>query len=138
MPPEPVLKEVEAWMRRAESDFRNIELVLPAADAPFDTVCFHAQQAAEKYLKALLTYYGVPFGRTHDLPELLRLLPSDSALPQTVGDLSELADAAVLARSPSDPDEFTREVATQLVEQARAVKSAVIAELKGIAYTADS
>ena len=78
MPSDAVLHEVDAWIKKAESDFRNIEIVMPAEDAPFDTVCFHAQQAAEKYLKALLTFYGVPFGRTHDLPELILKLPEDS------------------------------------------------------------
>jgi len=74
MPPEAVIKEVKAWISKAENDFKNIKLVLPARDAPFDTVCFHAQQAAEKYIKAMLTFYGVPFSKTHDLPELLLLL----------------------------------------------------------------
>lgn len=76
---------MEAWVRKAENDLRNIELVLPAEDAPFDTVCFHAQQAAEKYLKALLTVHGRPFGKTHDLFQLLSLLPLGLAVPALVG-----------------------------------------------------
>jgi HEPN domain-containing protein len=42
---------------------------------------FHAQQAVEKALKAVLAYAGVPFRRTHDIAELLDLL-SDNGLPE--------------------------------------------------------
>ncbi len=108
---------------------------LPAPDAPFDTVCFHAEQAAEKYLKALLTFLGVPFGKTHDLPELLLLLPDDSSISVAVGDLSGLADAAVAARYPDDLSEYDRVVAEDMVRQAETVKSAVLRELEGRGYT---
>ena len=43
---------VDAWIRKAENDFKNIRATLVRADPAWDTVCFHAQQAAEKYLKA--------------------------------------------------------------------------------------
>jgi len=89
-------------LARAESDFRVISIVLQSPAPPFDAVCFHAQQGAEKCLKALLTFLGVTFGRTHDLPKLAALLPPGSPLPETLGDLSELADAAVSARYPDD------------------------------------
>jgi HEPN domain-containing protein len=130
MPDEAVVKEVKAWIAKAENDFRNIELVLPAKDAPFDTVCFHAEQAAEKYIKSLLTYHGIAFGKIHDLPELLLLLPETSRVPSKVGDLSELADAAIMSRYPGDPDEYNRTIAERLVSQAKNVKTAVLAELK--------
>ena len=126
-----VIKEVNAWIRKAEADFQNIELVLPAKSAPFDTVCFHAQQAAEKYIKALLTFYGIPFGKSHDLDKLINLLPPKSKVQAMVGDLSELSDAAVMTRYPEDLDEeYDREIAERLVQQALMVKSAVMDELK--------
>lgn len=124
-----IMTEVQGWIAKAESDFRNIELVLPAEDAPLDTVYFHAQQAAEKYIKALLTHLGIPFGKSHDLPEMLLLLPVGSTVPQKVGDLSELTDAAVTARYPGAPDDYDRDTAERLVRQARSVKSAVLNEM---------
>ena len=46
---------VRLWVEKAEHDLRNAEYVLTLAERrPFDTVCFHCQQCAEKYLKALL------------------------------------------------------------------------------------
>lgn len=101
MPPEAVLREVKAWIGKAGNDLQAAQLIMMAPGAlPYDIVCFHAQQAAEKCLKALLTFYGIPFPRTHDLPELVLLLPADSTAACSVGDLSELADAAGLSAVP--------------------------------------
>jgi len=127
MQPESAIEEVTAWIRKAESDLKNIELVLPAPDAPLDTVCFHAQQAAEKYLKALLTFHSIPFRKTHDLPELVLLLPRDSLVPPAVGDLTKLTYAAVALRYPSSPTEteYDRWVAEDMVRQAYTVRTAV-------------
>ena len=51
----------KAWLVKAENDLLNIENNLAAAQVPWDTVSFHAQQAAEKLLKAFLVYHGRPF-----------------------------------------------------------------------------
>jgi HEPN domain-containing protein len=134
MPPREVMREVQAWIGKAENDLKNIELVLPYEDAPLDTVCFHAQQAAEKYLKALLTFLGTAFPKTHDIPELLLLLPEDSQVPSSVGDMSDVADAAVGVRYPGDPEEYDRGVAEELVSKAKIVKAAVLAELARLDY----
>jgi len=134
MPSDAVLCEVEAWIRKAESDFKNIELVLPAPDAPFDTVCFHAQQAAEKYLKALLTFFGIPFGRIHDLPELVLFMPDDCPVRDIVGDLSDLTDAAVSARYPDDLLEYDRATAEEMTRKASVVRSAVLKEMARRGY----
>jgi len=130
MPPEAVLREVRAWFAKAESDLKNISLTLPAEDCPYDTVCYHAQQAAEKYLKGFLTFHGIPFPKTHYLPELLALAPPTSTLAATVGDLTELAYLATGPRYPDDLEEYTREVAEAASETARRVKEAVLAEME--------
>ena len=129
MPRKEVEEEVRGWVRKAENDFRKIVLVLPDERAPFDTVCFHAQQGAEKYLKALLTAFGIPFGRTHDLPELLTLLPDSCAVVREVGDLTELTDSAVSARYPGSEDEYDRALAEEMAAVARQVASSVRTEL---------
>jgi HEPN domain-containing protein len=69
-----LLKEVARWTEKAEHDFLAAEHAMELAQEGLtDTVCFHCQQCAEKYLKALLLYRAVVFPRTHDLRLLLDL-----------------------------------------------------------------
>ncbi len=71
----------EAWLRKAEHDLLNIDNNLAAARIPWDTICFHAQQAAEKLLKAFLIYHGRDVVRTHDLIALLARCTVPSTKP---------------------------------------------------------
>ncbi len=45
------LEEAKAWLTKAESDLKTIAILMQAEDAPYDSVCFHAQQAAKKILR---------------------------------------------------------------------------------------
>ena len=49
------------WLEKARHDLFTAPRVLDAEDGPTDTPCFHAQQTAEKTLKAILTAAGVRF-----------------------------------------------------------------------------
>ncbi|MDQ3328293.1 MAG: HEPN domain-containing protein [Chloroflexota bacterium] len=55
---------VRGWLRKPDSDLTALNLALNAEDA-LDTACFHAQQAAEKVLKAYLVAYSTEFPCTH-------------------------------------------------------------------------
>ena len=49
------MRVVRQWVEKAEHDLRNAEHTLTLQDnCPMDTVCFHGQQCAETYIKALL------------------------------------------------------------------------------------
>lgn len=73
---DPMIAELRQWVQKAENALKNAAHTLKlGADCPTDTVCFHAQQCVEKYLKALLTSRGTRFPRTHDLVVLVELLP---------------------------------------------------------------
>lgn len=62
------------WIEKAEGNYITSGRELRARRAPnYDATCFHAQQAAEKYLKAFLQEHNKPFPKTHNLIELLRL-----------------------------------------------------------------
>jgi len=60
------------WFHKAENDLLNVKNNLRAERYAPDTVCFHCQQAAEKYLKGFLAWHETPFSKTHDLLELLK------------------------------------------------------------------
>lgn len=87
--------ETREWVEKAEGDFRTARRELLAPDSPnYDAVCFHAQQCAEKYLKARLVEAGVSFPRIHDLTALLRLARVEVRYPGMTAD-AEDANAAV-------------------------------------------
>lgn len=62
------------WVRKAESDYRAAEILARNRPPENDLICFCCQQAAEKYLKALLTALRLPVPRVHNLEDLLGLL----------------------------------------------------------------
>jgi len=69
----------------------------------YDLVCFHCQQAAEKYLKALLQENGLTVPRTHDLEDLLTLILSfDSSVSKLRRSLAALTPFAVDYRYPGE------------------------------------
>jgi HEPN domain-containing protein len=101
----------------AESEFRDI-------------VGFHVQQAAEKYLKALLTRHQIEFQKTHVIRRLLILLePVDPAMVEALDDANWLSPFGAEIRYPGDraealPDEEVR--ARQLAQKVRDAVMAVL------------
>ena len=88
------------WLRYARSDLNlsreKSEGVLS------ETLCFHAQQAAEKAIKAVLLAEERSFPYTHDLQQLLDRLPDKVTVPSSVQEAVELTKYAVLSRYPAD------------------------------------
>jgi len=75
------------WIEKADEDFNFASLNLSDPSNPFYAqICYHLQQAAEKYLKAYIVAYKLKFKKIHDLLELLRICmerePSFSSLSQ--------------------------------------------------------
>jgi len=62
------------WIEKAENDITSARyLAENMRPAPVEIICFHCQQAAEKYLKAYLVYNDQEPPKTHDLIELAKL-----------------------------------------------------------------
>lgn len=121
-----ILHLVRQRIERAEEDLTNAEHTLTLHEhCPLTTVCFHAQQCAEKYLKALLTFHTVPFPKTHDLAELLRLVPETGSLTIPLKEIVVINRYAIEARYPGDWEPITRTEAERAVVIARTVRSAV-------------
>ncbi len=99
--PEKVAAVVSEWVAKAEGDLKSAALILRAGkDCPIDAVCFHAQQAVEKYLKALLTAHKIPFPKTHNIGKLVEMLPTNVRLNLSKDEQDELTDYATGARYP--------------------------------------
>src|SRR2546430_15083709 len=62
------------WIQKAEADYEVAHLLMSSNKIHVDAACFHAQQAVEKYLKAILVSHSVLFEKTHNLVFLLDLV----------------------------------------------------------------
>ncbi|OGX06334.1 MAG: hypothetical protein A3G87_01660 [Omnitrophica bacterium RIFCSPLOWO2_12_FULL_50_11] len=121
-----VLLKVRQWVEKAEHDFTAAEYMLTMPKGcPFDTVCFHAQQCAEKYLKGFLAFRSVDFPKTHDLVVLLNLAGGPETFGVDLLDIEPLNRYPVEARYPGDWESFAREEAEEAVRLARKVRRAV-------------
>lgn len=127
-----VLKVLRRWLRYAEDDLRVAEILLEQSSVP-RTSCFHAQQAAEKSIKAIFVFLQVDFPFTHDLDRLRDLLPGRWTVKE-MPDLAELSVWAVEPRYPGDVIEATRQDAETAVDQARSIYEIAIEDLKRHGY----
>ena len=123
------LTDTARWLRYAEEDLITAETYLKDPRVPPRQFCWHAQQAAEKALKAVLIFLQIDFRRTHDLEVLRDLLPESWDLKTALPNLEDLNRWAIAARYPDDPQEATEADASVAVEQARVVWTSVAAEL---------
>jgi HEPN domain-containing protein len=94
----------------------------------YDGVCFHCQQCAEKYLKALLQESGLAITRTHDLEALrVQLLPTHPSLRSFRRGLEFLTDFAVDVRYPGKKARRRQAVsALRWAERVRRVSRALL------------
>ncbi|HET90798.1 MAG TPA: HEPN domain-containing protein [Chloroflexi bacterium] len=116
----PVPGSAADWLRHAQSD-----LALAGAASPpnvlYNQLCFHAQQAAEKSIKAVLIHYGVEFRRAHDIDYLMTLLPSAVSLPPEAEQVVGLTGYAVMLRYPGDYEDLTEEEYREAMQIAQTV-----------------
>ncbi len=91
------------WLAKATNDLLNADNNLAAELVPYDTVCFHCQQAAEKLLKAYLVGSGQSAPRTHDLLLILEaVLALDNTAEMLRDVLAALMPYAIEIRYPDD------------------------------------
>lgn len=92
------------WVQKAEGDFAMVLREARARKNPsYDGACFHAQQCAEKYLKACLCEAGIKFAKIHDLVTLLeQVLAAEPAWEVYREDMAYISGFAVDFRYPGD------------------------------------
>ena len=115
------VSELKSWIANAEEDFSAAKALFRLRKPLLSGTCFHAQQSAEKYLKALLILKDVDFPKTHDLPTLNTMcneigILTGLNLPQLI----DLTEYAVRRRYPGNQP--TREEADEAIEIAKSVR----------------
>ena len=130
------MPDAAAWVAKAERDLLNVANNVAASETPWDTVCFHAQQAAEKMLKALLTERGIVPLRTHDLVALLALcVAHEPGLSDLETDCRALTVYAVSSRYPDDVFEPTEADGRAMQAAALRVRDRVFSVLRSVRRT---
>lgn len=118
------------WLRRARSNLARARAGRNLPDVLYEDLCFDAQQAAEKAVKALLVHRQVRFPKTHDLLDLLTLLDQNGlAIPAEIREADVLTHYAVETRYPGLAEEVTVDEHTRAVELAERVLRWVQAQL---------
>lgn len=118
------------WLIKAKNDLKvaENEIALPPDDMVTDAICFHSQQAVEKYLKAYLIFKQIEFYKSHNLEYLLQIcIEADNDFSQV--DVGNLSFYAVEVRYPDDFYIPTEQEAKECLEIARKVKEFVFEKL---------
>src|SRR5690242_10479689 len=98
------------WLNRAHSNLVTAREGIAFPEVYLEDLCFDAQQAAEKAIKAVLLHLGVRFPYVHNLGELLTLVEqTGEAVPESVRAATTLTNYAVVTRYPGMLEPVTRE-----------------------------
>jgi HEPN domain-containing protein len=127
MPPESGrAREVADWFRKASHDLQAARQLLASPDPLTDVICFHAQQAAEKCLKAFLVFHAVLAVKTHDLSIcIMRCSEIDTASSRFDDAADTLTPYAVASCYPDDFYEYSVEDAKEALTLAEEICSFV-------------
>jgi len=110
------------WLNRARSNLARAKADIDVPGVYLEDLCFDAQQAAEKAIKAVLISLNVRFPYVHDLATLLHLIErSGLALPQGIKDADVLTHFAFETRYPGPEEPVSREEYKKAVAIAEAV-----------------
>ncbi len=111
----------QQWLKRAKGNLALAKQPKPK-DAFWDDLCFDAQQAAEKSIKAVLVHREIDFPKTHNIRSLLELLdPTGSQISKEIWQAIDLTNYAVETRYPGPAEPVTRNEYRQAVALAQKV-----------------
>ena len=110
---------IKSWLDSARSDF-ELACVKKTRNIRYEHLCFHAQQAAEKSIKALFFSLNIEVPRTHDLAYVIDHLPTPFVVPPHLLLLPVLTKYAVQFRYPGQEMSVTRKEYIKAVDLAQA------------------
>ena len=111
----------QEWLKRAKGNLALAKQPKPK-EAFWEDLCFDAQQAAEKAMKAVLVLRGIDFPKTHNIRALLELLdPTSSQLAKEIWQATSLTSYAIETRYPGPIEPVTRNEYRQAVALAEKV-----------------
>ncbi len=128
VPRDVLLKRVRKWIQFADEDLRLAEHALKlSSGCPYRLIAYHAQQCAEKYIKAFLVFHEIEFPYTHNLRKLLQLC--GEKLRQELEDADTLTPFAVTTRYPGIDEDVSKFEAVSAIKIAKTVKKQILEKL---------
>lgn len=111
--------EAVVLARKAEGDAKAMRLLAPNPEISDEIVGFHAQQAVEKWLKAVLGSRGIDFEYTHDLHRLIAEVKAVGEFPFDIPEVVALTEHAVPLRYDEilDTEPLNRDATVALVDE---------------------
>ena len=98
------------WLKRARSNLERAKLGKVSQGILYEDLCFDAQQAVEKSLKAILIKLNKSFPKTHSIGILLKLIEEAGVeIPENINQAKLLTVYAVDARYPGDYEPVSKE-----------------------------
>jgi HEPN domain-containing protein len=130
--PDVAIRElVLQWLEKAAADLDAAEQLCTQGGRFREIIAFHCQQAAEKYLKALLVRHQIEFPKTHDIAKLLdRVAAVNASIAESLRDADVLTPFGVEVRYPSEAPEVLPGGETEAIDIARRVRDAVMVSLR--------
>lgn len=123
------------WLQIAAEDLAMADLAMTASPPLLSGAVYHCQQAFEKALKALLTWHGSPFRRTHDLTELVQLCEQlDPIFSALVGDAAMVSPYVADFRYPPVPGQLSQSDAAAVLGAARNAFAFVLQRLPPVTH----
>ncbi|HHT9126084.1 MAG TPA: HEPN domain-containing protein [Candidatus Brocadiia bacterium] len=126
-----LLRKVSEWIAHGEEDLQLARHALTLkSGCPYRLIAYHAQQCAEKYLKAYLVFHRVDFPYTHNISLLLELCTKHGSWAETLHDAKRLTSFAITTRYPGFDKPVTKAEATRTIDIASYVREVVRDALK--------
>jgi len=125
-----IRRKVIQWLNYADEDIQLARHALTlSTGVPYRLVAYHAQQCAEKSLKAYLVCHRIDFPYTHNISRLLELCSDTAHWGDSLLDAEELSLYAVTTRYPGEEEEVSRDEALRAIDLAALVRETLGREL---------
>ena len=121
-----ILSKVRQWLQYGDEDLLLARHGLTLQPfVPHRLIAYHAQQCAEKYLKAYLVFRAIEFPFTHNLARLIEIAQAERIWPDSILDADTLTPYAITARYPGEDEPVSAEEANRAIAIAEQTRQLV-------------
>jgi len=120
---------ISSWLEKSRRDLSAAEYAMTSEEVFPDIICFHAQQSAEKSLKALIVTHGETVPKTHNLGNLVSIIEEwEPGIISILEDALDLTPYAIESRYP-DSDNPSYEDAKEAIQSATRIREIVLEKI---------